>query len=710
MPANQVTLVRAILVGGVAVLGIESLAGHPHPWPLALLAAIALGLDALDGKVARRTGTVTAFGARFDMEVDAFLILVLSVVVAPSVGWWVLLLGAARYVFVAFGRLWPWLRGKAPPRPWCKVVAAVVGVALTVTATEILPRPAAELLLAICLCLLAESFGREAWELWRRRATADVPRPGSLLPRVTTVAAALLVWAALVLPDRTERLSPEAFLRLPVEALLLVGVALWLPPRAARVVGAVTGLGLAVLALLSVLDLGFGAVLDRPFDPTSDWTFLRSGVGVLGDSLGNAGAITVAVGAGLAAIALLVALPLAVVRLLRIAAGHRAVTGRAAVGLALVWCLLAVSGLRLAGGEVASAVAATQVYHEVTRLQDDLEDRSTFAAEIEHDRFATTPESELLRGLRGKDVLLVFVESYGRVAVEGTSYSPGIDAVLEAGTDRLRAAGYSTRSAFLTSPTFGAASWLAHSTTQSGLWVDSERRYSQLLGSDRLTLSGAFHRAGWRTVLDIPANTGDWTAGVDFYGVDALYDSRNVGYHGPEFGYAPMPDQYVLEAFRQRELTPRPRQNVMAEIDLVSSHHPWAPLPHLVPWEELGDGSVFDGMPEQDLSSDVVFRDPDLVRDYYGRSVEYTWQALTSFLTTYRDPNLVLVVLGDHQPHSYVSGEDPGHDVPISVIAQDPQVLRRIDRWGWDRGLLPDPAAPVWRMDRFRDRFLHAYR
>ncbi len=65
MPANQVTLVRAILVGGVAVLGIESLAGHPHPWPLALLAAIALGLDALDGKVARRTGTVTAFGARF---------------------------------------------------------------------------------------------------------------------------------------------------------------------------------------------------------------------------------------------------------------------------------------------------------------------------------------------------------------------------------------------------------------------------------------------------------------------------------------------------------------------------------------------------------------------------------------------------------------------------------------------------------------------
>jgi hypothetical protein len=73
------------------------------------------------------------------------------------------------------------------------------------------------------------------------------------------------------------------------------------------------------------------------------------------------------------------------------------------------------------------------------------------------------------------------------------------------------------------------------------------------------------------------------------------------------------------------------------------------------------------------------------------------------------DPNLVLVVLGDHQPHSYVSGTDPGHDVPISVIARDPAVLASIDGWGWQAGLHPAPDAPVWRMDTFRDRFLAAY-
>ena len=93
----------------------------------------------------------------------------------------------------------------------------------------------------------------------------------------------------------------------------------------------------------------------------------------------------------------------------------------------------------------------------------------------------------------------------------------------------------------------------------------------------------------------------------------------------------------------------------------------------------------------------------------YGESVEYSWEALTSFLTTYNDPNLVLVVLGDHQPHTYVTGEHPGHDVPISVIAQDPAVMQRIAGWGWQDGLRPDPDATVWRMDTFRDRFLEAF-
>jgi hypothetical protein len=345
----------------------------------------------------------------------------------------------------------------------------------------------------------------------------------------------------------------------------------------------------------------------------------------------------------------------------------------------------------------------------VTQVRENVADRRRFAAEIAVDRYADTATEQLLAGLRGKDVLVVFVESYGRVAVQDSAFSPAVTAVLDSGTRRLRAAGFASRSAFLTSPTFGAASWLAHATLQSGLWVNSQQRYDQLTGEERLTLTQAFGRAGWRTVFDVPANTRDWPQGPWLYHFDQLYDSRNVGYQGPEFGYASMPDQYTLDAFRRLELADQPRAPVMAEIDLVSSHHPWTPLPRLLPWEAMGDGSVFDGMPEQGRSRDDVFADPDAVRTAYGQSIEYSLGALISYVETYGDRDLVLVVLGDHQPHSYVSGDSADHDVPVTVIARDRAVMEKISGWRWSPGLRPPSDAPVWRMDAFRDRFLSAF-
>ena len=212
------------------------------------------------------------------------------------------------------------------------------------------------------------------------------------------------------------------------------------------------------------------------------------------------------------------------------------------------------------------------------------------------------PVRELLTGLRGKDVLVVFVESYGRVAIEDPAVSPAVNDVLTRGTDSLKAAGFSSRSAFLTSPTFAGISWLAHSTLQSGLWIDSQQRYNQLLQTDRLTLTAAFKRAGWRTVAAVPSNTKEWPKGASFYRYDTIYDSRNVGYSGPSFGYASMPDQYTLAALRRNELAQPDHSPVMAEIDLVSSHGPWAPLPRMVDWSAVGDGSVFADMPAQGQS------------------------------------------------------------------------------------------------------------
>jgi phosphatidylglycerophosphate synthase len=171
-PATVVTLVRATLGQVVAALVAASFAGLDHRGLLIAVTFVALLLDAVDGRVARRTGSVTPLGARFDMEADAFLILVLSVATGPAVGWWVLAIGLARYALFAAEQVWPWLRTPVPPRYWRKVVAAVQGVCLAMVVAGLLPTPEAVLLLVAALGLLAESFGRDVlWLVRRHHAT-----------------------------------------------------------------------------------------------------------------------------------------------------------------------------------------------------------------------------------------------------------------------------------------------------------------------------------------------------------------------------------------------------------------------------------------------------------------------------------------------------------------------------------------------------------
>jgi phosphatidylglycerophosphate synthase len=709
-PADWVTLTRALLVAGVAGLVAASV-DRPVPVPeLVVLASVALALDAVDGRVARRTGTVSPFGARFDGEVDAFLILLLSIVVARDLGGWVLAIGGARYALLVAGWAVRWLAAPLPFRYWRKVVAAVAGVVLAVAAAGVLPRPVAAIAVGIALVLLAESFGRDVVWLY---STGAGPVTRRVLRRVTAGAAVAVVWAALVVPDRLDLLTPAAFVRIPVEGLALAGIGLLLPRRSRGVVAATAGLAFGLLAVVKVFDMGFYQQLSRPFDPVLDWGSIGPAIGVLRDSLGTLAADVVLVLAALALALMVVLVTASAVRICSVTARHRRRSAYGLVVLGMVWATCAALSLQLTpGAPIAStsaaglAVSHVRATQDAVRAEQRLED--ALRADPHADRYAFLPADDLLTGLRGKDVVIAFVESYGAVAVQDPDISPGVHAVLRDGTAALAGAGYSVRSAFFDSPTFGGASWLAHSTLQSGLWINSQQRYDQLVRSERFTLSTAFGNAGWRTVSDVPSDDRVWPAGTSFYHYDQLYDRRNVGYAGPTFSYASMPDQYTLAAFQRLELGPG-HAPVMAEVDLVSSHTPWTPLPTMVPWDQVGDGSVFDPMPAQGLTPDEAWRDTDTVRGLYGESIQYSLSALVSWVVQLHDPNLVLLVLGDHQPAATVSGAGAVHTVPVSVVTSDPAVLDRIAAWGWQEGLLPGPSAPVWPMDAFRDRFLAAF-
>ena len=177
-PADLITLLRATLIAGAAALVADSFGRPVAPPALVGLATVALILDAVDGWVARRTGT-SELGARFDLETDALLIGVLSCYVATLIGPWVLAIGLARYGYLAAERVLPWLREPVPPRYWNKVVAALQGITLTTVAAGVLPHALAVGTLVVALALLAESFGRQAGWLARqhRRTWCAESRP-----------------------------------------------------------------------------------------------------------------------------------------------------------------------------------------------------------------------------------------------------------------------------------------------------------------------------------------------------------------------------------------------------------------------------------------------------------------------------------------------------------------------------------------------------
>ncbi len=729
--ADWVTLARATLAVGVAALVADSFHHRVPVMVLVSLAALALALDRVDGLIARRTGTTATFGGQFDGEVDAFLILVLSVYVARFGGVWVLAIGGARYAFLAAGWALSWMRASLPPRYWRKFVAATQGIVLTIAAADVVPRPLAQAALLGALVLLAESFGRDVWWLWRHRqgihspvaAVADStlglgvappadPRRGRVrtgIAAVLTILAFLLVWAALVAPDQPRALTATAFLRVPLEGLLLIALAVVLPARPRRVLAVVLGLALAVLVILKVLDIAFFTAFARPFDLIGDGGDAGIGVETLRGAVGRTEANLIVFGGVALAVALLVLMTLAMLRLTRVAAGHRRWSAGAVAGLGAVWVLCSVSGAQfLSHTPLASTSAAGYVVQEVGAVRADIRDEGVFASQIRHDPYRSTAGGRLLSGLRGSDVLLVFVESYGQVSVQGSSFSPAIDALLNKGTGQLRDAGFSARSAFVNAPGFGGISWLAHSTLQSGVWANNQRRYDQLVATDRLTLSEAFNRAGWRTINFAPADDRSWPEGSSFYHYDKLYDRRDMGYRGPGFNYAPMPDQYMFAALQRLELAKAHRRPLFAEVDTVSSHMPWDRIPQTIPWNEVGDGSIFNRVPV-DREPSSFWWHPNQVKAAYARSLEYSLNTLISFVRHYGKKNLALVVVGDEQPLANVSGQNANHDVPISIIAHDPAVLKRIGGWGWNAGLRPSPHAPVLPMSAFRDRFLTAY-
>jgi hypothetical protein len=534
-------------------------------------------------------------------------------------------------------------------------------------------------------------------------------RGGALL----TAVAAITVFVALVIPDALGRYHPGlflpgAFLRIPFEGIVGGALLLILPGRWRKWAAVLGGLGLGVLTVLTFFNIGFRYVLSRRFNPVLDWPLLHDGYDALTETNGKATADAAVAGAILLVVVLLVGITLAVVRLAKVTPRYRKPASRTLLALSAAWVVFAVLGTTTyPASPVASNSLTATAKLTLLSIPTAIRDKQDFEAEAGNDPFKNVPADQRLAGLAGHDVVIGVVESYGRSVLEDPHMAQVVDPALDTASAELAKAGFAEKSGFLTSSTYGGGSWLAHGSFQSGLWINNQSRYQQLISGDRLTLTQAFHQGGWNTVGVEPGNTRAWPEAT-FYGYNQVYDSRNLGYAGPQFGWSNMPDQYTLKSF-QDNVYAKKTGPLMAEITMTSSHEPWTPIPQFVDWNTIGNGSLYGPQALTGEKRTTLWSNPAATQTQYAKSIGYSVQSLISWATTYGDKNLVLVMFGDHQPIPLVSGDGSSHDVPITIIAKDPKVLDKISSWNWQDGLKPSPTAPVWRMDQFRDKFFTAF-
>ncbi|MES4887684.1 CDP-alcohol phosphatidyltransferase [Streptomyces sp. NPDC096012] len=537
------------------------------------------------------------------------------------------------------------------------------------------------------------------------------PTAARVLSLTVTVLAAVLVLAALVLPNTVAGLGPAKFVRLPGEAVIGAAVLLALPRRPRVVLAAVSGVVLGAMTVLNLLDMGFNQYLGRSFNVILDWELFGDARSYLEDSLGR-GATLAAVAGVITLVLLLLVLPaLSMVRLAELLARHPATATRGTLIAGVVWITCSSLGLQPAGVPIASARTAEALKIQARRVSSTLKDEAEFRKVARVDAFGNTPGSQLVPDLRGKDVVFTFIESYGRSAIEDPLMAPGVDRTLAARTRALDKAGFHARSGWLTSATYGGSSWLGHSTTMSGLWISNQQRYRTVMASDHLSLTEAFKKTGaFDTVGVMPGVQKGWPE-QKWYGLDKVYNAFQLGYRGPKFSWSTMPDQYALQQYQERvhSKPPTAGRSRMSLLILTSSHQPWAPIPKAVGWDQLGDGSVFKDIQAAGAKPADVIADTTRSRQEYGKSIQYSVTALTEWLERYGSKDTVLVFLGDHQPNARVSGNHASRDVPVSIVAKDPRMLDKVAGWGWTDGLRPAHDAPVWKMSAFRDRFLTAF-
>lgn len=527
---------------------------------------------------------------------------------------------------------------------------------------------------------------------------------GWLRPAALALALAALCQAPLLIG------APAWALAVPLEPLALALLLLAVPPGRFAWLRWPVAAGLTLAWTVLAMERAAFTLLGRPLKLWLDVQLVQPALELISGAM----SLSLAVAAGLALLALPVLVFWTVQRLagglLRAAAPRLALAGGA--------LLLTGMAAQPQAPHLTSSFLYDAVAFQVDRTLRIAEERAHFQATLADDPLAAGVPA--LDGLGGADVVVLFVESYGRAALDDPRYAPRLRETLRALEADLENRGLSQASGWLASPTIGGQSWLAHAALASGLWVDSQDRWDLLVTSPRRLLTDIFRQAGYQTSLVMPAIVKAWPE-ADFFRFDRTYFRADMGYAGPPYAWVTMPDQYTLSVLDRAVLAGRARAPVYAQVAMISSHAPWTPIPPVLEdWQAIGDGSVFAAWSEPPIPPRELWLDGAAVRAAYVEAVDYVLRAIGAWLQRPWDRPRLVLILGDHEAGAVVS-EPPGGAratrkpeslVPLHIVTDRPELAMRLLQAGLAPGLLPPappPARLALRMSDFRALFLDSF-
>jgi len=350
-----------------------------------------------------------------------------------------------------------------------------------------------------------------------------------------------------------------------------------------------------------------------------------------------------------------------------------------------------------------AAGSASRLKQELAFSFNILSGRARFASQIDATEARLTRISHDLKRLGGRNVLLFVVESYGETVFRLPKYVQATDPLFDEIESELSARGFHAATGLLASSTYGGRSWLANATLRTGIATSDQLEFALVLAKKPKAIAKFFEAAGYRSVLAQPGTTRPWPKGA-FYGFDQRYYAWSFDYRGPAFGWATMPDQFVVDFVHRRELSAATGP-VFVEYVLVSSHAPWSVQPrHVADWSSLGDGELFNHL--KPITYPIEWPKFQNAGEAYIRSIAYDLQLLKEYLRDRVKDETLVVILGDHQPVSDVNGHSTSRGVPVHVLSRCEDLVRPFYARGYRRGMRPGPEAPAAGLETFLPNFL----